>query len=157
MRKLGVCVVFCIAMVAGLCLIQVRSADAYLNFSKAFLKKYTGDKSTDAQKSIASEFARVKKCGVCHDPRPGDDGKVSKKNRNPYGQALAKFLTEKDKKNTKKVLEMLGKVEGEKAEGAKDKETFGASLTAGKLPFLYEGFDYTGGKDDEKDDEKDGQ
>ena len=115
MRKLGVCVIFCVALVAGLCLIQVRSADAYLNFSKAFLKKYAGDKSTDAQKSIASEFARVKKCGVCHDPRPGDDGKVSKKNRNPYGQALAKFLTEKDKKDTKKALEMLGKIEDEKA------------------------------------------
>jgi hypothetical protein len=152
MRKFGVCVAFCVALVASVCWIQVRSADAYLTFSKAFLKKYAGDKSTDAQKSIATEFARVKKCGVCHDPRPGDDGKPSKKNRNPYGQALAKFLTEKDKKDTEKALEMLGKIEEQKSEGAT--ETFGELLKAGKLPYLYEGFDYAGGKDDEKGDDK---
>ena len=51
-----------VALVAGLCLLPVRSADAYLNFSKAFLRNTRGDKSTDAQKSIAKEFARVKKC-----------------------------------------------------------------------------------------------
>ena len=151
MRKLSVCVAFSVALIASLCLIQVRPADAYVNFSKAFLKKYADDKSSDAQKSIATEYARVKKCFVCHDPRPGDDGKVSKKNRNPYGQALAKYLTEKDKKDTKKALEMLGKIEEEKAEGSDKK--FGELLSEGKLPFLYEGFDYAAGKEDEKDDE----
>ena len=151
MRKVGICIAVCVALVASLCFLPVRSADAYLNFSKAFLKKYAGDKSTDAQKSIAKEFARVKKCGVCHDPRPGDDGKASKKNRNPYGLALNKHLTKNDKKDVNKALEALGKVEGEKAEGA-DK-TFGELLSEGKLPFLYEGFGYAGGKDDEKDDD----
>ncbi|MHB0959016.1 MAG: hypothetical protein ACYC6N_12680 [Pirellulaceae bacterium] len=151
MRRLGVCIVFCVVLSAGLGWVQVRSADAYLTFSKAFLKRYAADKSSEAQKSVASEFARVKKCGVCHDPRPGADGKISKKNRNPYGQALAKHLTEKDKKDAEKALEMLSKIEGEKAEGSE--KTFGELLASGKLPFLYEGFDYAGGKDDEKDEE----
>jgi hypothetical protein len=128
---------------------HVRPAEAYVPFSKAFLKKYAGSKATDAEKSIAAEFARVKKCNVCHDPRPGADGKASKKNHNPYGEALNKYLTEKDKKDEKKVLEMLAKVEGEKAEGA-DK-TFGELIAEGKLPFLYADFDYAGGKEDEDD------
>ena len=149
MKKLSVCVACCVALVAGLCFLPARSADAYLTFSKAFLKKYGSDKSSEAQKSIAKEFTRVKKCAVCHDPRPGDDGKVSKENRNPYGVALSKLLTEKDQKNADKAAESLAKVESEKAEGAE--QTFGELLSAGKLPFLYEGFDYAGGKEDEKD------
>jgi hypothetical protein len=140
-------VVLGIAIVAGLCFVPARSASAYINFSKAFLKKYAGDKSTDAQKSIDKEFARVK-CAVCHDPRPGDDGKVAKKNRNPYGKALNKLLSKKDQKDEPKILEALSQIEKEKPEGS-DK-TFGELLSAGKLPFLYEGFDYSKGKDDEK-------
>jgi hypothetical protein len=149
MKKLSVCVACCVALVAGLCFLPVRSADAYLTFSKAFLKKYGSDKSSETQKAIAKEFARVKKCGVCHDPRPGADGKVSKKNRNPYGQALNKYLTEKDKANVEKALEALAKVESQKAEGAE--KTFGELLSTGKLPYLYEGFNYAGGKEEEKD------
>ncbi len=133
----------------GLGFCHVRSADAYQAFAKAFLKKYAGDTSTEVEKSIAAEFARVKKCNVCHDPRPGSDGKISKKNRNPYGVALSKYLTEKDKKDEKKALEMLGKIESEKAEGA-DK-TFGELLREGKLPFVYPDYDYSGGKDKEDD------
>jgi hypothetical protein len=149
MRKRSLFFACVVACVASLCFLPVRSADAYLNFSKAFLKKYGSDKSSEAQKSIAKEFARVKKCAVCHDPRPGADGKVTKKNRNPYGAALNKYLTEKDKANADKALEALAKVESEKAEGTE--KTFGELLSAGKLPYLYEGFDYAGGKDEEKD------
>lgn len=150
MKSVRVSVVFCVALIGVVAVLNVSQADAYLAFSKAFLKKYAGDKSTEAQKTIASEFTRVKKCAVCHDPRPGDDGKPSKKNRNPYGQALGKHLTEKDKKNTEKALEMLSKIEGEKAEGS-DK-TFGELIKEGKLPYVYEGFDYAaGGKEDDKD------
>ena len=148
MKNRRVCVACCVALAAGLCFLPVRSADAYLTFSKAFLKKYGSDKSSEAQKSIAKEFARVKKCAVCHDPRPGDDGKVSKKNRNPYGKALNEYLTEKEQKDEEKILKALKDVEDKKVEGAE--KTFGELLTAGKLPFLYEGFDYAGGKEDEE-------
>jgi hypothetical protein len=150
MKALRVSVVFCVALIGAVAALKVSQADAYVPFSRAFLKKYAGEKSTEAEKSIATEFARVKKCAVCHDPRPGDDGKPSKKNRNPYGLALGKHLTEKDKKDMEKALEMLPKVEAEKAEGS-DK-TFGELIKEGKLPYLYEGFDYAaGGKEDEKD------
>ena len=137
-------------MLSLVSLVHVRTADAYLTFSKAFLKKYAGDEKTDAQKSIAQEFKRVKKCGVCHDPRPGDDGKASKKNRNPYGQALNKFLNEKDKKDLEKAVKMLTEIENQKADGAE--KTFGDLIKGGKLPFLYKDFDYSGGKEDEDDD-----
>ena len=61
---------------------------------------------------------------------------------------LNKLLTKKEQKDEAKALEALAKVEAEKAEGAE--KTFGELLAAGKLPFLYEGFDYAGSKDDER-------
>lgn len=137
------------ALCAGIVLCHVRAADAFPAFSKAFAKKYIDKKSTDVQKSLDAEYIRVKKCNVCHDPRPGEDGKVSKKNRNPYGVALAKYLTEKDKKDEKKAIEMLGKVESEKAPDSD--VTFGELLSEGKLPFLYPDFDYSAGKEDAGD------
>jgi len=150
MKKFRVSHVLYLLVAVAICWPTVRSANGYLTFSRVFVKKYTGDKSTDNQKALEKEFKRVK-CSVCHDPRPGEDGKVTKKNRNPYGQALNKLLTKKDQKDEAKILEALTKVENEKAQDI-DK-TFGEQLSAGKLPFLYEGFDYSAGKDDEADKE----
>jgi predicted adenine nucleotide alpha hydrolase (AANH) superfamily ATPase len=114
---------------------RVPTAQAFPQFFKVFEEKYVGDKSTDVQKSIAAHIERVEKCNVCHDPRKDDSGKASKKNRNPYGEALAKLLTKDDKKDTKKITESLGKVEKEKVEKAK--QLFGELLKEGKLPFEY--------------------
>ncbi len=149
MKRISVAVAaLCVVCVAGQCLTSARSAHAYPSFAKAFEKKYVGDRSSEVQKSIAKQLMHVK-CFVCHDPRPGDNGKVSKKNRNPYGQAVNKLLTKKDQKDEAKALRALDEVAKEKAEGAE--KTFGEQLAAGKLPFLYEGFDYGGERSDERD------
>jgi hypothetical protein len=112
-----------------------ESANAVVQFSKAWEKQYLGDKSTDVQKQLAKHVARVKKCNVCHDPRKDEKGKASKKNRNPYGTELSKLLTKKDKKNTEKILKALKDVEKKKL---KDSEkTYGEMILAGQLPFEY--------------------
>ncbi len=151
MKKLCSLLVCSIAVLAICSFGRVNSAQAYPTFFKAFEKKYVGDKEADQQKALAKEVLRVKKCNVCHDPRPGDSGKASKKNRNPYGQELNKHLTDKDKKDVEKALEMLGKIEGEKVKDA-DK-TFGELIKAGMIPFEYK--DFKPGKDDDDDDDDD--
>ena len=108
-------------------------ADGRSEFSKAWQKKYVGTKSNDVQKKLAKAVTAVKKCNVCHDPRK-IGGKISKKNRNAYGKALAKLLTKKDKKNTKKINDALAKVEKMRAGKDKKTPTFGALLKSGKLP-----------------------
>jgi predicted adenine nucleotide alpha hydrolase (AANH) superfamily ATPase len=114
---------------------RLPTAQAYPQFFKVFEEKYLGDKSTDIQKSLAEHVERVNKCNVCHDARKDENGKTSKKKRNPYGEALAKYLTKDDKKDTKKITESLNKVEKEKVEKAK--KVFGELLKEGKLPFEY--------------------
>ena len=110
-----------------------RGAHAYNQFYKEFYKKYVGDKSTPAQKRLDATIKKVKKCNVCHDPRK-INGKASKKNRNPFGQALAKLLSKKDKKNVEKIQKALDTVAKQKAPGS-DK-TFGELLEAGEMPFV---------------------
>jgi hypothetical protein len=150
MKYAGLVLACCVAFGALCSLTRVPPADAYPTFSKAFMQKYIADESTDTQKSLAEEFKRVKRCAVCHDPRKGDDGKVSRKNRNPYGDAVNKFLTKKDQKDLDKALKMLDKVAGEKLEDAE--KTFGELIEAGKLPFEYPDFNFGGEEEDEDDD-----
>ncbi len=107
--------------------------EAYNDFYKVFKAKYVGDEATPQQKKLAAAIKQVKKCNVCHDPRK-INGKVSKKNRNPYGQALAKLLTKKDKKAIDKIKKALDKVAQQKAPSG-DK-TFGERLAAGELPVV---------------------
>jgi len=114
---------------------QVNTAQAFPTFAKAFLQRYVGEKKSTAQQKLDKEISRVKKCYVCHDPRKDDNGKASKKNRNPYGAALHKYLGKDDKKNLEKALKMLEKVEDSKADGA-DK-TYGELIKSGKVPFEY--------------------
>jgi hypothetical protein len=132
MKRLCTCVAGLAAFVTVCCFGRVESANAYLTFRKAFEQRYVAGAKTDVQKSLAQEVKRVK-CFICHDPRP--EMKKSKKNRNPYGQALNQYLTEKDKKDQAKAVEMLLKVENQKAAGS-DK-TFGELLREGKIPFEY--------------------
>ena len=127
-----VCLTLCCAMLAIGVLGSIRpnTASAFPEFKKEFDKKYIGDESNDAQKSIAAAVKSAK-CNVCHDPAKGADGKVSKKNRNAYGEALHKFIGKKDKKDTAKILDALTKAEAMKNG---DGPTFGELLKAGKLP-----------------------
>ncbi len=145
MKRLCTVLVCSVAVMAVYSFGRLDSAQAYPTFLKAFQKKYVGDEKTDTEKTLAKEIKRAKKCYVCHDPRPGADGKVSKKNRNPYGQALNKYLTEKDKKDVKKAEEMLSKVENMKPDGS-DK-TFGELIKEGKLPIEFK--DAKTGTDDD--------
>ncbi len=132
MKQLSLSLIICIAMASLIGYNYVRSASAFPTFYKAFDKTYLGDKTTEAQKALVADIKRVKKCNIGHDPRKDENGKASKKNRNAYGQALAKFLSEKDKKNLEKALEVLPKVEGQRAKDAK--KTFGELIKEGKLP-----------------------
>lgn len=150
MKKFGLALVACYVCGALVSFLQVRPADGYLQFSKAFMQKYIGDESTETQKALAVEFNRVKKCAVCHDPRKGPDGKVSKKNRNPYGELVNKHLNKKDQKDIPKAIKMLDKIAEEKLDGS-DK-TVGELLQAGKLPFLYPDFDFGGATEEDEDD-----
>jgi predicted adenine nucleotide alpha hydrolase (AANH) superfamily ATPase len=115
---------------------RIPTAQAFPQFFKVFEERYIGDKSSDTQKSLAAHIERVNKCNVCHDPRKDENGKASKKKRNPYGEALGKLLSKDDKKDTKKITTSLTTVEKEKsAESAK--KIFGELLKEGKLPFEY--------------------
>lgn len=135
MKRVWSCLLICSVAVAALSLLHVQTASAFPQFATEFQKKYVGDETSDAQKSLAEEIKRVNKCNVCHDPRKGDDGKVSKKNRNPYGMALSKLLTKDDKKDVEKIHASLDKIEALKADDAG--ATFGDLLKQGKVPFEY--------------------
>ncbi len=135
MKKIGALLIGCLVLLFVVSSVRVQTADARATYAKAFKQKYVGDESTETQKALAEEIKRVKTCNVCHDPRPDDSGKANKKNRNPFGQTLAKHLNEKDQKDLDKALKMLEKIEGEKAKDA-DK-SFGELIKSGKVPFEY--------------------
>jgi hypothetical protein len=102
----------------------VASAVAFPPFQKQFLAKYA-DGTDEAFTKLAKDDA---KCLVCH------QGK-NKKNRNPYGAALAEFIGKKDQKDTDKIIAALEKV-AEQSSNPEDSEapTFGELIEEGKLP-----------------------
>ena len=109
-----------LAVVAGS---ATRPAFAIKQFSDEFKAVYVQEGTPLA---AAVETA---KCNVCH------KGK-SKKDRNAYGEALAKLLDKKeDKDNVEKIREALATVAKESSDPANaDAPTFGALIEAGKLP-----------------------
>ena len=99
-------------------------------FSIQWKAKYLeGSKDEAFKKEVTTQ-----NCNVCHDPNS-----KSKKDHNPYGKAVKKYLTKSDydkiKGNVegakKYILEALDKAEAEKAA---DGQTYGEKLKAGKLP-----------------------
>lgn len=108
--------------------LAISSARAIAPFKKEFDEKYVKKApATDAEKSLAAAVGEAK-CNVCH------YGK-SKKNRNTYGQALAKELTKKDGKDLAKIHAALDKVAAEKSNpDDASSPTFGELLNQGKLP-----------------------
>ncbi len=95
-------------------------AEAIPPFQKEFVKMYVKPGSP-----LEAQVKKVK-CNICH------KGK-KKKNRNAYGDALAKLLDrKKDKKNVEKIRKALKQVESQSA--TPGGPTFGELLKAGKLP-----------------------
>ena len=135
MKRVWNCLLICSVAAASLSLLSVETASAFPQFATEFQKKYVADEATDVQKHLAEEIKRVNKCNVCHDPRKGEDGKVSKKNRNPYGMALSELLTADDKKDVEKIHKSLEKIEALKADDSG--ATFGDLLKQGKVPYEY--------------------
>ncbi|HUE71692.1 MAG TPA: hypothetical protein VMP01_12470 [Pirellulaceae bacterium] len=99
-------------------------------FSLQWKGKYVEGSKDDAFKRAVT----TANCNVCHDPNS-----KSKKDHNPYGKAVKKYLTKADYDKIKTdldaakkyILEGLDKAEGEK--GA-DGKTYGEKLKEGKLP-----------------------
>jgi hypothetical protein len=102
---------------------SAREAFAIKQFSDEFKEVYVTEGSPLA---AAVETA---KCNVCHKGS-------SKKDRNVYGEALAKLLDKKeDKDNKEKIRQALEAVAKESSDPANPAApTFGALLAEGKLP-----------------------
>lgn len=144
-------------VVSALASYLAPQATAFDEFQKAWQKKYVGDEKTEVEKKLAKQVMEVKKCNVCHNPNKVE-GKVSKKNRNAYGEALHKLLGKNDKKNDEKIAKAFAEVEKVKTDKEKeDSPTFGDLLREGKLPATSKSDkDEDKDKDDDKDeDEKD--
>jgi len=103
-----------------------------LSAGEAFAIKQFFDEFKEVYVKEGSPLAEAvgeAKCNVCH------VGK-SKKNRNAYGEALAKLLDKKeDKKNVEKIRQALETVAAESSDPADPAApTFGDLIAAGKLP-----------------------
>lgn len=115
-------------VVAAAFLADVRSAKAVPQFRKEFVAKYVKSESTDPKDKAFAEAVKKARCNICH---AGDD----KEKRNPYGQAISKFISKDDQENKEKVLQALDKAAGVKVKPDDAKSpTFGQRISAGKLP-----------------------
>lgn len=102
----------------------IAPAVAFPPFQKQFLAKYA-DGTDEAFTMLAKDDA---KCFVCH------QGK-NKKNRNPYGAALAELIGKKDQKDTDKIIAALEKVASQSSNPEDSTApTFGELIDEGKLP-----------------------
>ena len=123
-KKVCVCAVLG-AVVAAFCM---PSASALPPFNKEWKAKYVEGNSN----AKFVEAVEMEKCNVCHKG-------MNKKDRNDYGQVVAKFLTKKkyneikdDEAVAKKyILDGLKSAEGEKSKSGK---TYGELFKAGQLP-----------------------
>jgi len=102
---------------------SARQALAIKQFSDQFKEVYVKEGTP-----LAAEVETAK-CNVCH------KGK-NKKDRNVYGESLAKLLDKKeDKDAVEKIRAALATVAQESSDPATpDAPTFGALIEAGKLP-----------------------
>jgi hypothetical protein len=126
MKKVCVTVVLGIVAVA----ISMQSASALPPFNKEWTAKYVEGKASSDPFVAAAQTA---KCNVCHMG-------TSKKDHNPYGQAVKKHLTKakyneikEDPEAAKKyIAEGLAKSEGEKNAAGK---TWGEIIKSGGIPW----------------------
>ena len=120
----------CVTVVLGLLAVAfcMQTATALPPFQKEWKAKYTEGNSN----TKFVEAAETAKCNVCHMG-------TSKKDHNPYGKAVKKYLTKakyneikEDEAAAKKyILEGLQKAEAEKNAAG---QTYGEVLKAGKVP-----------------------
>jgi hypothetical protein len=104
------------------------SASAMKPFRDEFMAKYVKPDSTDAKERAFAEAVQTAKCNVCH------QGKT-KAQRNVYGRALNKFLSEDDAENKEKIGIALDKAAELKRNPDDPRSpTFGDLIKAGKLP-----------------------
>ena len=117
------------AAVALACVGSAREAFAIKQFGEEFKAVYVKPDSTDPADKALVAAVETAKCNVCHEGS-------SKKDRNAYGEALAKLLDKKeDAKNVEKIKKALEEVAALPSDPAKaDSPTFGALLKEGKLP-----------------------
>ncbi|ADB18963.1 conserved hypothetical protein [Pirellula staleyi DSM 6068] len=120
----------CLTLAGGLLVVALMAsqASALPPFNKEFTAKYVEGNSNAA----FVEAVGTAKCNACH------EGK-SKKDKNEYGKAVAKFLTKADFEKVKADADAAKKyiVEGlEKAAAEKNAagKTFGELIAAGELP-----------------------
>jgi mono/diheme cytochrome c family protein len=123
-----------IAVVAGLVVacgtgMSARPAYAIKQFFEEFKAVYVKPDSSDANEKALVAEVEAAKCNVCHMP-------ASKKERNAYGEALAKLLDKKeDAKNVEKIRKALEEVAAMSSDAAKaDAPKFGDLIKQGKLP-----------------------
>jgi cytochrome c553 len=123
-------------LVVTLCLVvfalctATSPAMAILPFSKEWKAKYSDSNTNETFVKAVKEA----NCNVCHDA-----SSKSKKDRNPYGMAVSKYLKKGDYEKMKGdaeaakkyILEGLDKAEADKAA---DGKSFGDKIKAGSLP-----------------------
>lgn len=115
-----------IAIAAMFC--EARPAKAVPQFRKEFVAKYVKSDSSDPKDKAFAAAVKKARCNICH---AGAD----KEKRNPYGQAISKFISKEEQENKEKFLESLDKAAGVKVKPDDAKSpTFGERISAGKLP-----------------------
>jgi hypothetical protein len=108
-----------LAAVAIIVLFQPKSAEARKPYKDQFEALYP---------QAANEPFKSAKCNICH---MGE----SKKERNAYGQALAKLLKKGDEKDVPKITSSLEAVAKEPSDASNaGSPTFGDLIKSGKLP-----------------------
>ena len=108
---------------------SIQQVNAFPQFNGGFKRLYLNDNTPEEFKKKVTKA----KCTICHDEtKKTDKGKPDRKFRNPYGQALEKLLTKKDKKDKEKIRKSLEKVEEEKVPDSD--ETFGERIKNHQLP-----------------------
>ncbi len=122
---------FTLAWFASIAAWTLSPVWAIKQFNDQFTETYVKSSENEEFKALADEA----KCNVCH---VKDE---NKKIRNEYGEAVAEFLRKKDfppdrfKKEPEKCKEEIEAAFKKVAEKtAKDGETFGDKIKAGKLP-----------------------
>lgn len=128
MRK-TLSLVLVVAFATGTMLACLAPAKADKTFRDEFIAKYVKADSSDSKEKAFAEACDKAKCTICHEG-------PNKKNRNVYGQALAKLLKrDTDTENKEKIQAALNKVAAMKSNSKDPKSpTFGDLIKAGKLP-----------------------
>jgi hypothetical protein len=123
--QIALSVVLAVLVVFGL---SAAPAKAMKQFRDGFVAKYVKADSSEAKDKEFAAAVEKAKCNVCHEGE-------SKKQRNVYGKAVAKFLEKKDKDDKEKITTGLEKAAAEKCNPKDDKSaTFGDLIKQGKLP-----------------------